>query len=384
MLELSGETFSAVYRLQANDSAEAEKMATGICVEQTIEFPPDLVERQDILDSIVGRIASLDSIDDTQWIATIEFPVETAGEELTQLLNVLFGNISLKPGIRLESIDIPKGFDKWLRGPRFGQSGLREILDAPGRPLLATALKPMGLSPVELADQARQFATGGIDLIKDDHGLSNQSFCPFEERVKRCADAVNEANNATGQRSLYFVNVTAPSLRVVERAHIARKAGATGVVLSPGLTGLDVMATLATDDSLELPIMSHPAFQGAFTVGKTAGIGHGALFGQINRLAGADVAIFPSFGGRFSFSKEECRDLVDGTERSMASMKPILPAPAGGMNLGRVQELLKFYGREVVLLIGGDLHRHGENLEESCRVFVDRVIQASHAIDDAV
>ena len=48
----------------------------------------------------------------------------------------------------------------------------------------------MGLSATDLAELAYRFALGGIDLIKDDHGLTNQPFCPFEERVRRCAEAV--------------------------------------------------------------------------------------------------------------------------------------------------------------------------------------------------
>ena len=60
--------------------------------------------------------------------------------------------------------------------------GWRDILDVHERAILCTAIKPMGLSPEELAEMTYKFALGGIDIIKDDHGLSNQSFSPYEER----------------------------------------------------------------------------------------------------------------------------------------------------------------------------------------------------------
>jgi ribulose-bisphosphate carboxylase large chain len=39
------------------------------------------------------------------------------------------------------------------------------------------------------------------------------------------------------------------------------------------------------------------------------------------------------------------------------------------MRLARVAELVRFYGRDTLLLIGGDLHGQGEDLVASCRRF---------------
>ncbi len=371
LLSLCGERFRATY-LIASAPEEALERARDICIEQTVEFPADLIERADIRDQVIGRVESLEEIGPERCEAVIEFAVEVAGGELTQLLNVLFGNISIKPGIRLERLDLPESMGETFRGPRFGRRGLRALLDAPKRPLLSTALKPMGLSGRELAELAADFACGGIDIIKDDHGLSDQSFCRFDDRVSRCSEAVLRAAEQTGKPCLYFPNITAPADELVDRARAAKRAGAGGLVLSPGLTGFDSMRRLADDDDIALPILSHPAFLGSFTAAPGQGISHGALYGQIGRLSGADASIFPSFGGRFSFTSEECRDIVDSTLRPMGRLAPNFPAPAGGMTLERVPELLEFYGEDVILLIGGDLHRHGSNLIEGCGRFVER------------
>ncbi len=371
-LALSKTVFLAVYHLQGTQE-QASAMAEDICIEQTVEFPPDLVHRADIREQIFGRVESLEQIGEDLFKAVIAFPCEVAGNELTQLLNVLFGNISLKPGIRLVQFSLPNSLLDAYRGPRFGRDGLRARLNVTKRPLLCTALKPMGLSPLELADLATQFSLGGMDLIKDDHGLADQSFCRFEERVKRCAEAVNNANEQTGKPCLYFPNITAPFDQILDRARLARDAGAGGYVLSPGLAGIDTMRRIADDDQLAMPILSHPALFGALTVSKSEGIAYGALYGQINRLAGADACIFPSHGGRFSIDQNECRDLVDATATHMGDLKSIFPVPAGGMGLDSVKDMLSFYGNDIILLIGGDLHRHGPSLKENCRKFLNLV-----------
>jgi len=225
----------------------------------------------------------------------------------------------------------------------------------------------MGLSPQELAHLAYQFALGGIDVIKDDHGLADQPFAPFRERVQRCAEAVERANRETGQQCIYMPNITAPVDQIMEKVMFAKQAGAGGLLIAPGLTGLDTMRCLADDDHIALPLMYHPAFHGSFVTNPDNGISHYALFGQIVRLAGADASIFPSYGGRFSFSREECRSIAEGTAVPMAQIRPIFPTPGGGMSLAHVSEMLDIYGRDVIFLIGGGLHRHGPDLVENCR-----------------
>jgi ribulose-bisphosphate carboxylase large chain len=374
-LMLSGERFAAVYHIMG--SAEEARAAAGdICIEQTVEYPEDLVARRDIREQIFGKVASLKEIASGLYEAAVEFAVEVAGSELTQLLNVLFGNISLKPGIRLTGIHLSEGLTSLYKGPRFGRRGLRRLLNVPRRPLLCTALKPMGLSPKKLAALAYRFALGGIDMIKDDHGLVDQAFCPFAERVSHCAEAVTRANRETGRPSLYVANVTAPVDQIFERARRAKEAGAGAIMAAPGLVGLDTMRKLADDDRLSLPILSHPALQGSFTVHPGAGMAHGVIYGRLNRLGGADACIFPNHGGRFPFTAADCRDLVEGTGCDMGPINPIFPVPAGGMRLERVGEMVDFYGPEVILLIGGDLHRHGPDLSENCRKFLHLVEKA--------
>jgi ribulose-bisphosphate carboxylase large chain len=367
----SNDRFFVTYRLFGSEK-EARARAEDICIEQTVEFPADEVPEGIIRDHVFGRIELFERFDQESFKAIISYAVEIAAGELTQFLNVVFGNSSIKPGIRVEHLELPNSLLCRFKGPRFGREGIRSILNVPKRPLLSTAIKPMGLSCQELAGLAYQFARGGMDMIKDDHGLTDQCCAPFEERVKRCAEAVQRACRETGQISLYIANLTAPHQEVMIRARVAKSAGAGGLMVAPGIIGFDLMRELADDDSIGLPIITHPALQGSFVTSRN-GISHGVIFGQLARLAGADATIFPNFGGRFSFSREECAEIKKGTAVPMGHLRSIFPAPGGGMSLARVPEMLETYGQDLIFLIGGGLFKHGPDLVENCQYFRNMV-----------
>ncbi len=353
---VSGARFVATYDLFGPPDA-GRLHAESIAVEQTIEFPADLVADDDIRGQVIGRIESLEEVEEGRSRARISYAVETTGGELPQLLNVLFGNCSLFPGVRLVGLDLPRDLLDALPGPRFGLAGLRGLFGAPARPLLATALKPMGRPSDALAQVAWALAAGGIDIIKDDHSLANQPFAPYGERVQACAAAVRRANDETGGRSIYMAALNGPVDALVDRARLARDAGAGGLLVLPGIAGLDIVRWLAASDEIALPIMTHPAFLGSMVVHEDGGIEHGLLFGTLFRLAGADLSVFPSYGGRFSFSRASCTSIARASAAPLGGKPASVPAPGGGMTLGRLDELMAFYGPDVALLVGGDLHR---------------------------
>jgi ribulose-bisphosphate carboxylase large chain len=99
------------------------------------------------------------------------------------------------------------------------------------------------------------------------------------------------------------------------------------------------------------------------------------LLGKLFRLLGADATVFPNHGGRFGYSPATCRELADTALASWSGLNAAVPVPAGGMTLDRVGEMLKFYGRDVMLLIGGGLLAAGEHMTEETAAFVATVVQ---------
>lgn len=343
----TGQALLVTYRITAGDPGE---VAEAIRVEQTIEFPLELAPAW-IQETVVGQVVARQGDE-----ITVAYDPAVVGGDLVQLLNVLWGNVSLFPGVRIIDLHIPPALAGLWAGPRFGVAGLRELLQAPTRPLVCTALKPMGLSADDLARDAAVLATAGFDLIKDDHGLANQPWAPWKDRVQRCSQAVLDANAAAGTHGRYMPSLNVPAHRVHEAAAEAKGAGAGALLVLPGITGFDAIRELAEDPDLGLPLMAHPSFLGSHIVNRDQGMDHGILLGTLMRLAGADISIFPNHGGRFSFSTDECLDIRDRCHEPLAGIASIFPSPGGGMSLERIPEMVDFYGRDVVLLIGGALH----------------------------
>lgn len=331
-------------------------LANLIRAEQTIEFPIELAPTW-IQDEVVGKVEEITSSDKNNHLITISYNPDVTGGELTQLLNVLWGNASLFPGVKIVDLKLPDSILNNFKGPRFGISGLRKIFKAQTRPLIATALKPMGSDAKTLAEMARTLALAGFDLIKDDHSLANQPWATWKERVTLISAAVKEANEVTGGTSAYIPSLNMPFDRVIVAAHTAKDLGAGGLLVLPGITGFDSLRVIAEDDSLALPILGHPAMLGSLVIPKDVGIAHGIVFGTLMRLAGADISIFPNIGGRFSFTTEQCLQIATRSREKLGSLNPLTIAPAGGMTLERIPEMIDMYGKDTTLLIGGALSR---------------------------
>ncbi len=344
------------YRLECAAGEAPETKALGIALEQTVELPEDCIDAA-VRERAVGRIVSLWSLNDGWHEAVISYPLAAVGDDLTQLLNLLYGNISLKGGIRLQAVDWPHAMLQGFGGPGHGIAGVRTLCRVPQRALLCTALKPLGLSAADLAARAYQFALGGIDIVKDDHGLANQPSAPFTERLQRCQDAVLRANRETGGNSLYFPNVTAGYGELDRRLAAAKAAGCQGVLINAWLTGLDALRHAR--DRYGLIVMAHPAFTGSYFNAHT-GMTPALLLGELFRIAGADISIYPNTGGRFGFDMATCEAVNHALRRPLGALKPALPAPGGGMDVGRAGEWVQRYGADTVLLIGGSLYARGD------------------------
>jgi ribulose-bisphosphate carboxylase large chain len=272
------------------------------------------------------------------------------------------------PNIKVERFDLPDSLLRNFNGPRFGTEGLRKLLGIQSRALLATAIKPMGLSAKEFAQMAYECAIGGMDIVKDDHGLTNQSFAPFRERVEQCSEAIRKANQLTGENCLYFPNISGPIEELVDKAIFAKESGAGGLMVIPSLIGWDMQRYLADHHKLGLPIISHPAFHGSYLTCPNTGFSYFSMYGQLVRMAGGDVTVFPNYLGRFTAPKEGCYEVVLGSKEKMGNIKSIFPSPGGGATLKNIPEMKEFYGNDMVYLMGGGLH-HGESLIQSCKDF---------------
>jgi ribulose-bisphosphate carboxylase large chain len=348
---------------------EVESRAETLMLEQTVELPRAAVTDSRVVAEVLGCVESIEPVGAGSFRVVISHPLATAASDPAQLLNVLFGNSSLQPDVVLADVELPDETFDWLPGPRAGIAGLRALAGVARRPLLATALKPMGLDAGRLGALCLVFARAGLDIVKDDHGLADHAFAPFEARVEACLRAVEEAARETGRLTLYVPNLIGSPETIGRQLAFARGAGVRAVMISPMLVGLPLLHQLATATE-GLPILAHPSLGGVLRAREAA------LFGKLFRWYGADAVIFPHAGGRFSYSAETCRDLAAALRAPHSRAKPAFPVPAGGIGVERVADLLRFYGQECILLIGGSLYEAGDTLLERARGVVEQVARA--------
>lgn len=348
-------TFGIRYRIRLLEGENLEKKVAGIALEQSVELPDNVIS-DEIRDAIVGRPGEPVLLNDGRHEIEIRYPIANAAPEIVQFLNVLFGNVSLTKGVQVVDVEWDR-LGSLFSGPVFGIEGVRTLLGVEKRPLSCTALKPMGFSSEELAELAYQFAIGGIDVIKDDHGLADQRYSPFEERVLAVSDAVKRANDKTGRKSVYMPNITSGLRNVTYRMEFAVENGCGGVLLAPNLSGLEAMHVLAHEVG-GVPIMAHPAFSGAYVTHPEQGFSPDFLYGGLYRALGADFSIYPNAGGRFSFSVHECRDINDACRTPITGYKTTFPTPGGGVKWEDIPKWAALYGNDTVFLMGGSLYQH--------------------------
>lgn len=359
----SADTFSVQYEFTADSISDAEHIADDIAIEQTAELPFEAVPHE--LRYLIGKPTYLNQLSDHRFSCSVLYSDEVVGNDILQFLNVMFGNVSIKPNIKITDFD-PGACANLFPGPAYGVNGIRKLLSVAGRALSCTALKPVGSTPEALADIASQATLGGIDIIKDDHGLANQPAATFKARVDRCVQSIRSTEQSSGKKTLYFPNITSRFENLMHRAELAKELGADGLLISPQLTGLSALATLA-ESSIDLPVMAHPAFSGPYTINQNSGIAPDIYFGKLWRALGADAVIYPNSGGRFSYSIEDCKSINKWCRESFDDFKPIFPVPGGGINRESVSEWHRKYGNDTIFLIGGSLYLHPDGMETAVR-----------------
>lgn len=353
----------ATYHVRS-DAASIAQRADAIAVEQSVEMPIAAIDDAFVRSEIVGRVEAIEEKENGVFAVRIALSAETVGQDAGQLINMLFGNTSLQNDVVLHDVAFPRAMTDFFGGPRHGLNALRARVGAGKRALTCSALKPQGLSAARLGELARRFAEGGIDYIKDDHGLADQAYAPFAARVEAIATALQLSD---GTRSARYAPSLSGDLDVMrEQIAQAAAAGIDSVLIAPMIAGLSNFHKLVRENPA-LAFIAHP------TMGGAARIAPAFLLGKLFRMLGADAVVFPHYGGRFGYSLDTCKRLARAALETWDELRPCVPVPAGGMTRARVPEMLDFYGADVMLLIGGGLLEAREQLVGATREFVSAV-----------
>ncbi len=313
-------------------------------------------------------------------VVQLAFPISAWGDNVPMMLLSIAGNcFAYSDPLRLLDVFIPEELVKNFKGPKFGVSGIREILDVPERPLSLHIIKPkMGMTPQQTADQVYQTAIGGVDMVKDDEMTSDTYNNKFEDRLKRVNEALEKAKEKTGKQVIYFVSITDEITRVLDRAHRAVELGATGILLCYS-AGLSALRALGEDKEMNVPILLH----GSHMIAAQPRIAW-PVFAKLCRLCGADLMLTPTY-----WSSIPMVSLEEGLRTSHVKLAPLYhikrtwPMPCAGVYPGLAPIIIGEYGPDIVIPAGGGMLGHPDGYTAGAQAW-QQAISAVMAGEDIV
>jgi ribulose-bisphosphate carboxylase large chain len=259
------------------------------------------------------------SLNKETGIYKVAYPKELFEEHnVSQILSAVAGNLfgmSDVKNIKLLDINFPDSFMRTYSGPMYGIEGVRKLMKVNHRPFVGTIVKPkVGLNETQHAQVAYDSWIGGCDFVKDDENLTSQPFNKFDKRIKLTLRARDKAQRETGEKKMYFANVTAPYPEMVRRAkHVMRNGG-------------------EYVDQLHVGGIVGKMYEGKKEV-KSVGE-------EIESQVVSE-----------SISRHRLQE-------DWHSLKPMLAVCSGGLSPVSVQPLIHEMGRDIVIQAGGGIHGH--------------------------
>jgi ribulose-bisphosphate carboxylase large chain len=319
---------------------------------------------------------------------------------MPQILSSVAGNIfgmDAVQNLRIQDITFPKRIVDSFRGPKYGIPGVRKLLNIKSRPLTGTIIKPkVGLNPQDHAQVAYDAWSGGIDIVKDDENLTNQKFNPFSERVKKTLKMLEKAEQTTGEKKAYMPNVTAETEEMLNRAMFVETCGGTHIMVDIMTCGWSGLQSLRNLDS-KLIIHAHRAGHAAITRNPKHGISM-LTIAKISRLMGVDQLHIGAIVGKMEGKAEEVEAVGEVIEKSIVhekknahmleqawhDIKPVFAVCSGGLHPGKVQELINYMGKNIIIQAGGGIHGHPFGTRKGALAMRQAVDAAIEGIDARV
>lgn len=386
------------YFVGTNKDVDIFKYAENVVVEQTtgtwLAVPEETV---DVKMKHGGRVLSIfeipayetmipPEVTSRQFILRLAFPIINFGNNIPMMLSSMFGNISSFGTIKLLDIEFPEKYVGMFKGPKFGVQGIRQILKVYDRPLLLNMIKPCtGFSPEVGAKLFYEAASGGLDIIKDDELLANPPFCPLETRVKKYMEQCKRVFEETGKTVLYTANVTDRPDRIYDNARKAIDAGANALMLNYVTAGLASIETLAEASDIQVPILGHSDFGGAFSESPFCGVSSALLQGKLARLLGLDMVLVLNPYGKFPMLRDQYLRTFYNLTGPLYKTKTAFPVLGGGTHPGQVGRMMDDLGTDFIIGAGGAIHGHPMGPRAGTRAFFQciKAMQSEKSLDDA-
>ncbi|MGA9387814.1 MAG: type III ribulose-bisphosphate carboxylase [Candidatus Bathyarchaeia archaeon] len=333
-----------------------EEAAGAVAAESSVGTWTELTTTKSYVEKLAARVVSIDG--NTVKVA---YPIGLFEPgNMSNILSSISGNVfGLKTikNLRLEDADFPQEIARSFKGPKFGVEGVRNLLEVYDRPMVGTIIKPkLGLKTADHAQVAYEAWVGGCDMVKDDENLSSQAFNPFENRVTRTLEKRNKAEDETGEKKVYMVNITAETKEMLKRAQFVVDHGGEYVMVDILTCGFAALQTIREQD-LDLVIHAHRAGHAAFTKNRKHGVSM-KVIARVARIIGVDQLHAGTVVGKMAETRNEVIENCEALKTKMGELKQVMPVASGGLHPRLVPALIKLFGKDLVIQAGGGIHGH--------------------------
>jgi ribulose-bisphosphate carboxylase large chain len=359
-----------LFKVKPSKGVSLKKAANTIALESSIGTWTDVATEKKYVKKLRARVFSINSGTGKIKVAYPSKLFEKGN--IPNILSSIAGNIfgmKILKNLRLEDIKVPSKILNSFYGPKYGIKGLRKMMKIKNRPFLGTIVKPkLGLKTRDHARVAYDAWIGGCDFVKDDENLASQSFNDFEERLARSLEMANRAEEETGEKKAYLVNVTAETKEMMKRTQLVEDLGGKYVMVDVVTEGFGAVQSLRESD-FKVAIHAHRAMHAAFTRNKEHGISMMVL-ADLCRMIGVDTLHIGTVVGKLQGTLEEVSELEEEIEKKKVKETKIrlnqdwgkinstLAVSSGGLHPGHVPYLIKHLGKDLVIQMGGGIHGH--------------------------
>ncbi len=338
--------------LTRNHAAKVERIeeleavgAPSLPVSQTLGFEPSSYQRA---------------------FVSLSWPIENVGYNLQNVMATVAGNLfelAQFTGLRLLDLELPDGFAKRYRGPRFGVEGTRRLVSVSQRPLIGTIIKPsVGMTPEQTGKRVAELVAAGLDFLKDDELMGDPPHSPFEKRVDAVMASINELAQKQGRKAMYAFNVSGSIDDMLRRHDYVVSRGGSCIMASMNWVGMSGIENLATHS--EVPIHGHRNGWGLFYRSPFLGVSY-TVMQTIWRLLGVDHLHCNGLRNKF------CESDASVVASAKACLEPMggqadraLPVISSGQWAGQAADTLAAIGSPDLLYVcGGGIVGHPQGLE---------------------
>jgi ribulose-bisphosphate carboxylase large chain len=325
-----------------------------------------------ILKNLSAKTIAVNRVSDTYARIKVAYPLDLfEPNNIAQMLSLYAGNVygmNTVENLRVVDVQMPNELVNSYPGPAVGPQGIYNIIGIKEGPILGTIVKPKLGSPPDIHAKTTYDSwrgndeNGGITWVKDDEPQTNQSFCPFEDRITKVLEYADQIKSEQGRQVIYACNITGPINVMEKRADFVVDHGGKCLMVDVITTGFGAVQHIREQD-YGLPIHAHRAMHGAITKHPKHGL-HMRVLSKMFRLAGVDGIHTGTIFGKMGTGKlDEDKEETFGSNQALldpnfGNLKQVMPIASGGVGVRNVGKIIDALAPHVVITAGGGIHGH--------------------------